>query len=435
MSEKTASQREEAESDPMAAEAQTTLHAWNFRGFKRVEIPLDGTIFLVGDNSSGKSSILHLISCILRHDLEGVPFLDDDLAVGRYDYFSPYQNNRDVTFAFDKVKDGKRLGKMTTVKRVPNEVPKVMRCSYFVDGNVITLKRRGLSLVGRISKIDEASSFDELYELHFENKGFKEHKKSQSLELRPNDPMAAFTLYGHEHMDSLGVFDIITLNLPLARHIAPVRGLPERFYDFKRTLTSSGKHFAVMWRDLASEEAKLGFEHVASFGRESDLFQDIEVEPMSRKFDEAPLIVNVRKNGKLFYLNQVGVGISQVVPILVEAIFAKSQTSRSALLLQQPELHLHPIAQAALGTFFYKSLHREIPLIIESHSSYLIDRFRSEIRDEENYPKSNVSIFFCQNTDEGNYCHKINVDSEGRLIDAPDGYFSFFVEEMQRTFL
>lgn len=81
MSEKTASQRTEAASDPVAAETQITLHAWNFRGFKRVKIPLDGTIFLVGDNSSGKSSILHLISCILRHDLEGIPFLDDDLAV------------------------------------------------------------------------------------------------------------------------------------------------------------------------------------------------------------------------------------------------------------------------------------------------------------------------------------------------------------------
>jgi len=79
MSEKTASQRTEAASDPVAAETQITLHAWNFRGFKRVEIPLDGTIFLVGDNSSGKSSILHLISCILRHDLKGIPFLDDDL--------------------------------------------------------------------------------------------------------------------------------------------------------------------------------------------------------------------------------------------------------------------------------------------------------------------------------------------------------------------
>jgi predicted ATP-dependent endonuclease of OLD family len=51
------------------------VFARNFRGFKNIEVELAGTNFLVGDNSSGKSSILHLIDSVLRDELSSVPKL------------------------------------------------------------------------------------------------------------------------------------------------------------------------------------------------------------------------------------------------------------------------------------------------------------------------------------------------------------------------
>ena len=78
-------------------DSKTTIYGWNFRGFREIRVPLQGMTFLVGDNSSGKSSILHLISCVLSNDLEVLPSLNDELSIGRYDFFSPYFDEADVS--------------------------------------------------------------------------------------------------------------------------------------------------------------------------------------------------------------------------------------------------------------------------------------------------------------------------------------------------
>ena len=84
--------------------------------------------------------------------------------------------------------------------------------------------------------------------------------------------------------------------------------------------------------------------------------------------------------GRKRNLIDVGYGVSQVLPLLVELLPILS--GASLFLLQQPEVHLHPSAQAALGSLFCTTVRASgRQLIVETHSEYIIDRIRMDIRD------------------------------------------------------
>lgn len=117
------------------------IFARNFRGFRNVEVDLGKVTFLVGDNSSGKSSILHLVDAVLRSDLNSVPQLNEELGVSEYDYFSPYSNYSDVTFGYSIDKGAGKFSKIITTKRASPSKPVITHCSYQVDNVMITLRK------------------------------------------------------------------------------------------------------------------------------------------------------------------------------------------------------------------------------------------------------------------------------------------------------
>ena len=75
-------------------------------------------------------------------------------------------------------------------------------------------------------------------------------------------------------------------------------------------------------------------------------------------------------------LTHVGVGVSQVLPILVMGLLADTDTT---LVFEQPELHLHPKVQTLLGDFFLSMALCNKQCIVETHSEYFIDRLRFRI--------------------------------------------------------
>jgi predicted ATPase len=121
-------------------------------------------------------------------------------------------------------------------------------------------------------------------------------------------------------------------------------------------------------------------------------------------------------------LTHVGVGVSQVLPILVMCLLAERD---STLVFEQPELHLHPKVQTLLGDFFLSMALCNKQCIVETHSEYFIDRlrFRMAAAPAEK-PLTHLSrIYFVEKSNQGSTFREIEVNDYGAIVDWPDGFF------------
>ena len=127
----------------------------------------------------------------------------------------------------------------------------------------------------------------------------------------------------------------------------------------------------------------------------------------------------------------IGVGISQVLPVVVAALHQKT----GIVAIEQPELHIHPAFQVALGDLFIEQVRQrpDLIFILETHSEHLMLRFLRRIRETgENQAPDNrtltpaeLSIYFIEQGEAGISCLSIRVDEEGDFIDRwPHGFFA-----------
>src|SRR5262249_27011022 len=135
---------------------------------------------------------------------------------------------------------------------------------------------------------------------------------------------------------------------------APIRTSPKRTYDpVSETPEPEGSHVPMLLARLSRSSTNDDWtrlsESLSSFGESSGLFDDIEVIRKGKK-ESDPFQIGVKTGGPTVNLMDVGYGVSQVLPILVDTLQSPNRTR--VFLLQQPEVHLHPRAQAELGTFF-----------------------------------------------------------------------------------
>jgi predicted ATPase len=129
-------------------------------------------------------------------------------------------------------------------------------------------------------------------------------------------------------------------------------------------------------------------------------------------------------------LTNVGVGVSQVLPILVMGLIADEG---STLLYEQPEIHLHPATQARIADFFLGLIRTEKQCIIETHSEHFVNRVRLRIAQNEDpadpvgHP-GNVQIMFAEKRDGSTQYREVEINEYGAIVDWPAGFF----DESQR---
>ncbi len=176
---------------------------------------------------------------------------------------------------------------------------------------------------------------------------------------------------------------------------------------------------------------------------EGDLFGDIYNIPNNLKAVEENL-AEVRELALLDKRTQtmvshrdVGVGISQVLPVLVSAYGNK----KALITIEQPEIHLHPALQAELGdVFIHSSLgENQNTFILETHSEHLLLRIFKRIRETAQNKNTktapirpnDISLLFTEATPKGSIIRHIRVDERGHLMDrVPGGFFEEDFEEL-----
>ena len=213
---------------------------------------------------------------------------------------------------------------------------------------------------------------------------------------------------------------------------APVRSRPRRTYDPARPARDPEGDYVPMYlahlfRSANKKDWSSLKERLELFGSAAGLFDEIEIKSLGVRESE-PFQVQVRKRGVSTKgpwrnLIDVGYGVSQALPLVTELL---RRDAPPMFLLQQPEVHLHPSAQAALGTLF-ANVAKDRQLIIETHSDHLINRIRLDVRDGcVPLKPHDVSILYFERQELQVVIHSLEIDGNGNVLNAPASYGRFF---------
>lgn len=128
----------------------------------------------------------------------------------------------------------------------------------------------------------------------------------------------------------------------------------------------------------------------------------------------------VHRDGVEANLRDVGIGISQVLPVLTIAYFAPSG---STIILEEPEIHLHPLAQSVLAELFVEvSKERKVQFIVESHSEHLFRRMQTLIARQLIMPKD-AAMYFVEREGSAARLRSLELDDFGRVKNWPESFF------------
>ena len=274
-------------------------------------------------------------------------------------------------------------------------------------------------LFGLVSAIQRGNGLSDLKILH----------GSERLPNRQEIDQFGRLLEGFSPFDSMQAFASAPIQSGPLRTYDPVMlSRDPKGADVPAFLASLSFRDQDLWQEIKTKMER--------FGDESGLFDEISVRHLTGS-EGGPFQVEIRKyssrgrKGAKRNLIDVGYGVSQILPVLAEVF--RSDGSQ-ALLLQQPEIHLHPSAQAALGSLFCETAASGRQLIVETHSEYIIDRVRMDIRDETTDLKADdVSILFFERSDRDVRIHSLKFDEQGNILKAPASYGQFFMNEMRRS--
>lgn len=404
------------------------------------EIPIRPLTILVGENSSGKTTLLAALAAVCNPTFPVWPgFNDPPYKLGNYEsiatsadastnsskYFSigyrvkgkskeesadivaRYENNRgQAELMYFEVKSS--AGELEL--SLPPDRPDRYRATLLGTGK----SRRALEALVRKSEESKKTDLVTLIASNITDVGSPSRSRGRT-EFEFKRQLVKISSF---------------ISPKRALSLAPTRPEPKRTYDqVPDDFSPEGNIPHVLARvlseDLGSKQRGILSSALERFGKESGLFHDIQVKPLGDNTG-APFQILVNPSGLLTNFLDVGYGVSQALPIVVQSVLLDAP---QLMLLQQPEAHLHPKAQAALGSFFAELvMDDERQFVIETHSDFIIDRIRQEVANGRLRPSA-VGILFFHKTGRATTIHQLELDELGNIIGAPPNYREFFLRE------
>lgn len=412
----------------------------NYRGFKKEMIRLRSVNFFVGENSSGKTSVLAALKLLSSPELYFKPnFLVPDLPFVSFSEFISKGSNNKKSFVLG-IKTGEKACDFKILRFGQKDgMPTIQRMFYGIGNSIACLD---------ISKnvnyyIYEDVSFDDFTEtLEFCLKRIDVQTPDEDCAtggpidippgLRSQIGVGMIQQFVNvQHLESKGnpkdEDRLSALEISSCRWIAPIRAKPQRIYtDYGHSYSSEGFHVPYVLRDILQSKIKRDIRIsnlLVNYGQYSGLFESISVKKYGEEA-ESPFGLNITNASISVPINNVGYGVSQVLPVLLEA----GRGSKKYVAIQQPEVHLHPRAQAALGRFLFEAASEGARFLIETHSDFIIDRFRISQNKSSNKVDAQV-VFLSRQKGECNVSTlKINRDGS-YPEDQPEEFRQFFLQE------
>jgi len=164
-------------------------------------------------------------------------------------------------------------------------------------------------------------------------------------------------------------------------------------------------------------------ERIAFWLKELGLIDEFQLKSIAENRKEYEVRVRRSPNASEVLITDVGFGISQILPVLVLCYYAQEG---STIILEQPEIHLHPSVQAGLADIFIDVIKtRNIQILLESHSEHLLRRLQRRIAEEYKEMKNtDAALYFCEMSETGTSQLKpLELDEYGNINTWPVGFF------------
>jgi predicted ATPase len=228
-------------------------------------------------------------------------------------------------------------------------------------------------------------------------------------------------------------------------YLGPLRTKTERLYTWAGNETDSvgfsGENtiaamLAARQRKISLGYKKLNYpfeEVIARQLKKMKLIDSFRVKQISENRQEYEVKVKTKGSKSWVDLPDVGFGVSQVLPVLVQCFYAPAN---SIIIMEQPEIHLHPAAQSILADVVIDVINsrenghdRNIQLIIETHSEHFLRRLQRRIA-EDVIAKEKVSTYFAKIDRTPAKLEPLEIDIFGNIQNWPENFFGDEMEDI-----
>lgn len=224
-------------------------------------------------------------------------------------------------------------------------------------------------------------------------------------------------------------------------YLGPLREFPQRYYAWKGSepadMGRRGERVvdALLAARTRGADISPGYrkkrltleQRVARWLQELGLIHSFSMEPVAQDSSIYQVVVQKTPSSAKVLITDVGFGVSQILPVLVLCYYAPEG---SIVLLEQPEIHLHPSVQSGLADVFIDAMrNRHIQIVVESHSEHLLRRLQRRVAEQAVTPKE-TALYFCDTVAEGSRLVSLDVDLFGNITNWPKDFFGDEFGEM-----
>jgi predicted ATPase len=422
-----------------------------------------------GTNSSGKSSILQFLLMLKQtvesSDRSRVLHLGDDKSYvdlgTMYDILFMHENPSLLSFDFSwmpenpsytdaslvDVLDEVWLPETVSFKgeiRSGDDYVELIEFAYGHDESIVSIhkqsvkpEKEGNDLAYQLSTVFGHRRIKEPRLSDLIIKPSKFYSTSQISHLTVTDPKK-FTREVPKLLD-YGIYELERLFYGMS-YLGPLREYPSRLYAWAGEQTQSvgnrgERAVAALLSsrnqgptiDMGPDQPKRTVEeHVAHWLKELGLIYSFKVQPIAPNRKEYEVRIQRTAESASVFLTDVGFGVSQILPVLVLLFYVPEG---STVILEQPEIHLHPAVQAGLADVFIDAIkRRRLQIVLESHSEHLLQRLQRRMAEFTLEPEKAVDpgvikLYFTSIKEGRSELTTLDLDEYGNIRNWPEGFF------------
>jgi len=440
------------------------LYLENFKAWEKLDIKLGLVTGLFGTNSSGKSSLLQFLLLLkqTKNATDRGLVLDFGGPIGQMVNLGSYKDAihlhnvdshlkwnidwslRQKANIFDPTK--KRTEILTSDSRLS------IKSVVHLQGNILTsdyLEYEFGDFRFSISPKKEGGTEFQLNAFPPSGSDFRFVRNKQRAWALPGPikthlfPDQAKTYY--QNADFLSIFESeYESMMDSIYYLGPLREYPKREYPWSGTspldvgLRGERTIEAILAATSRNERRNLRYKSpyksfqgmIAYWLKKLKLIHEFKIEEIGTGANLYRAVVKRDPKSPSALLTDVGFGVSQVLPALVLLYYVPKG---STVILEQPEIHLHPSVQSGLADVILTvSKHRKLQIIIESHSEHMLRRFQRRVA-EEMFQSEDIKLYFCDNVGGKSELTNLDIDMFGEILNWPPGFFGDEMTEIANT--